>query len=144
MKLATMIPNIHYIGHPHFGHADVQKFEDLPEHCLLVRDGLHLSYKGMFHYIQYKIFFLIYVSVISCNLLYHAINGSHQILSPTILANFTLYIHIYTWNYTYIHLLHTLVFREHLISYIFLVFKSNFKEFWCQVGDNMEAILDRI
>ena len=64
MKLATMIPNLHYIGHPHFGHADVQKFEDSPEHCLLARDGLHLSYKGMFHYIQHKIFFLIYVSVI--------------------------------------------------------------------------------
>ena len=64
MKLATMIPNLHYIGHPHFSHADVQKFEDSPECCLLARDGLHLSYKGMFHYIQYKIFFLIYVSVI--------------------------------------------------------------------------------
>ena len=38
-----------------------------------------------------------------------------KILLPIILPKFTQFIHIYTWIYTYIHLLYTLDFREYLI-----------------------------
>ena len=45
MKLVTMILNLHYIGHPQFGHADIKKYENSPEHFLLARHGLHLGYQ---------------------------------------------------------------------------------------------------
>ena len=48
------------------------------------------------------------------DLFVHAIYGSHQKnLSPIILPNFIQIIHIYTWIYTFIHLLYTLDFREY-------------------------------
>ena len=45
-KLATKVPNINYIGHPQYGYANVQKFEESPEHIILTCDELHLSDRG--------------------------------------------------------------------------------------------------
>ena len=44
--LAKIIPNLHYISHPEFLHADVQTLEESPEHSLIGKDGLHLSFSG--------------------------------------------------------------------------------------------------
>ena len=45
MALVARIPNLYYIGHPQFGYADVQAFEDSSEHGSITRDGLHQSYE---------------------------------------------------------------------------------------------------
>ena len=54
-------------------------------------------------------------------------------LSPTILVNFTLFVHTYTWIYICVCLLCTLDHWEYFISYILLVLRvvlSNFSAKW--------------
>ena len=43
--LVNKIPNLHYISHPWFMHADVHKLES-SQHSLIAKDGLHLSFSG--------------------------------------------------------------------------------------------------
>ena len=44
--LANKIPNLHYISHPGFMHADIHKLEESFHHSLIAKDGLQLSFSG--------------------------------------------------------------------------------------------------
>ena len=48
--LASKIINLHYMWHSKFGSANVENFEGSAAHCLIARDGLHLSYKGIYYW----------------------------------------------------------------------------------------------
>ena len=47
-KLAPLIPNLHFVDHTAFRCPDVLEFESSPARALTARDGLHLSYKGVY------------------------------------------------------------------------------------------------
>ena len=47
-KLASLIPNLHIVDHTAFRCPDVLEFESSPARAFIARDGLHLSYKGVY------------------------------------------------------------------------------------------------